>query len=468
MSNNLEISRKKIRELDRKILILINERLNVAERIGDTKKKSNLSPINLKVEKSVLDNSLQISKTIGLSEEFSKKIINILISQSLKVQGITSEGRSKYLYGVFEKAKEMTSKGEKLIRLEIGEPNFLCPPSVKEAARKALTTNEKTGYVSAAGIKELREAVANKVNQTHELEISPNQILITPGGKFGVFAGILTTVSEVNRLLLIEPYWPVYEECAILARTRIDRIHTVLDNSWKIDLEKIKEAFNAGTKLLILCNPSNPTGNIIPEDELKSIVELANDNNVTILADEVYDVYAFKPFKSILETSCNDFIYIQSFSKRYGMTGWRVGYAISSPTTIKKMQKMMQISATCVPEFVQKAAIKALETDDATLTKFSKTMKKRVEIASKELNDSPLSYKKPDGGMYIFPRVNIEKFNSQDFALKLLAEQKVAVSPGQAFGDYPRHFRISLGGSEEDIKEGIHRIVKMIEKWQDG
>ena len=468
MSNNLEISRKKIRELDRKILILINERLNVAERIGDTKKKSKLSPINLKVEKSVLDNSLQISKTIGLSEEFSKKIINILISQSLKVQGITSEGRSKYLYGVFEKAKEMTSKGEKLIRLEIGEPNFLCPPSVKEAARKALTTNEKIGYVSAAGIKELREAVVNKVNQTHELEISPNQILITPGGKFGVFAGILTTVSEVNRLLLIEPYWPVYEECAILARTRIDRIHTVLDNSWKIDLEKIKEAFNAGTKLLILCNPSNPTGNIIPEDELKSIVELANDNNVTILADEVYDVYAFKPFKSILETSCNDFIYIQSFSKRYGMTGWRVGYAISSPTTIKKMQKMMQISATCVPEFVQKAAIKALETDDATLTKFSKTMKKRVEIASKELNDSPLSYKKPDGGMYIFPRVNIEEFNSQDFALKLLAEQKVAVSPGQAFGDYPRHFRISLGGSEEDIKEGIHRIVKMIEKWQDG
>ncbi|MCK4243709.1 aminotransferase class I/II-fold pyridoxal phosphate-dependent enzyme [Candidatus Bathyarchaeota archaeon] len=468
MSNNLEISRKKIRELDRKILILINERLNVAERIGDTKKKSNLSPINLKVEKSVLDNSLQISKTIGLSEEFSKKIINILISQSLKVQGITSEGRSKYLYGVFEKAKEMTSKGEKLIRLEIGEPNFLCPPSVKEAARKALTTNEKIGYVSAAGTKELREAVANKVNQTHKLEISPNQILITPGGKFGVFAGILTTVSEVNRLLLIEPYWPVYEECAILARTRIDRIHTVLDNSWKIDLEKIKEAFNAGTKLLILCNPSNPTGNIIPEDELKSIVELANDNNVTILADEVYDVYAFKPFKSILETSCNDFIYIQSFSKRYGMTGWRVGYAISSPTTIKKMQKMMQISATCVPEFVQKAAIKALETDDATLTKFSKTMKKRVEIASKELDDSPLSYKKPDGGMYIFPRVNIEKFNSQDFALKLLAEQKVAVSPGQAFGDYTRYFRISLGGSEEDIKEGIHRIVKMIEKWQDG
>ncbi len=467
MSNNLEISRKKIRELDKKILSLIKERLDVAKRIGDTKKKNGLSPINLKVEKKVVDNSLQMGKTIGLNEEFSKKIINMLISESLKVQGIISEGRSKYLYGVFEKAREMMSKGDKLIRLEIGEPNFQSPTPVKEAAKKALTTNEKIGYVSSVGIKELREAVANKVNQTYKLEITPNHVLITPGGKFGVFASILTTVSEVNRLLLIEPYWPVYEECAILARTRIDRIHTVLDNGWKIDVEKIKEAFDTGTKLLILCNPSNPTGNIIPEDELKSIVELANDNNVTILTDEVYDAYTFKPFRSILETSCENYIYIQSFSKRYGMTGWRVGYAISSPETIKKMQKIMQISATCVPEFIQKAAIEALEIDDATLAMFSETIKKRVEIASKELDDSPLSYKKPDGGMYIFPRVNIEKFNSQDFALKLLSDQKVAVSPGQAFGDYPRHFRISLGGSEEDIKEGIHRIVKMIEKWQD-
>lgn len=430
------------------------------------KREEGLPIEDLETEKKVLENGLTHSEDLGLDKDFTKKIINTLISESLKIQGLESQGRSKHLYGVFEKANELISKGKKLIRLEIGEPNFLCHPSVKEAAIEALKTNKKIGYVSSAGIIELRENIAEKVNESYGTSVSPNQILMTPGGKFGVFSGILTSISEADRILLVEPYWPVYEECAIFARARIDRIHTVLDEEWRIDLEEVEEAFETGTKLMVLCNPSNPTGKITAADELEAIVELANEKNVTILADEVYDAYTFKPFRSILETECNNFIYIQSFSKRYGMTGWRVGYAVSDVNTVKRMQKVMQISATCIPEFVQIAAIKALEIEDEILKKYSEAMRNRVEIASRGLKSPSVSFKKPDGGMYVFPRGNVEGFDSREFAMKLLSEEKVTISPGLAFGEYPEHFRISLGGNEEDIREGIKRIVKMIEKWK--
>ncbi len=466
MSGSLEEDRRSIREVDDEILRLIKRRLELAEKIGKKKKEQDLSTVDLRVEKNVIKEALRLGKELGLNEEFTGKVMNLLISEALRAQGRLTQGRSGYLYGMFEKVQELESQGEKVVKLNVGEPDFQCLPTVKAAAREALGEEKDVKYVSAAGIKELRESIASMIRQKHGLKINPNQVFVTLGGKFAVFAGVLASVSESSRVLLIEPYWPVYEECALVAKTRIDYVHTVLEEDWNIDLQKIKEAFDAGTKLMILCNPSNPTGKIIPKEELEKIVELANKRNVTILSDEVYDAYAFSPFTSILGTSCDNFIYVNSFSKKYGMTGWRVGYAISSPQTILRMQKIMQISATCVPEFVQMAALKALTIDEKTVATFSETMRRRVGIACDTLRGLPLGFKKPDGGMYIFPEAKCEDFNSNDFALKLLSTQKVAVAPGEAFGDYPRCFRISLGTSEENIKIGIERIGKMLEKWK--
>ena len=213
--------------------------------------------------------------------------------------------------------------------------------------------------------------------------------------------------------------------------------------------------------MIIINNPNNPTGIVYGRDTVKGIVELALDHDLIILSDEVYSELAPPGFESILNYPECKSIYIQSFSKTYGMTGFRVGYAVSSPEIIRGMARLQSLTVTSVPEFIQYAALEALKCQEEA-EKYRELTEKRIEVACKELDKLPVKYKRPEGAFYIFPRIEKEGFDSVPFAWKLLREKGVCVTPGTAFGKYPAHIRISIPLKEETIKEGIKKIGELL------
>ena len=467
MSEKLKKYRKEIADIDSQVLKLVNERLRIAEKIGEIKKQQNIAVTNLKVEADVIDRSVKLAQQIGLDEASATKLMNILISESANIQGGVQKDRSVFLYDVFEKVKSLQAKGEKIIRLDVGEPDLSSPVELKDALKDALYGSSFVGYASSKGLKELREAIADNLNQTYGVNIDAEQVLITQGGKFAIFSAILSMVSPGDHVAISEPMWPVYGSCVRLANGRIDAIHTRFEDSWDIDMKRVEEAFTVKPKFFILCSPSNPTGKVFSEKQLRELAQLSEKKGTYLLADEVYCAYSTVPFKSILQVTDSNFVYINSFSKRYGMTGWRIGYAISDVKTIAKMQSLIQVSVTCVPDFIQRAALKALTMSQAPFDTFAQNMRLRIDVACKELDRLPLSYIRPDGGMYVFPKAEFKNFNSNDFAHKLLEEEKVAVAPGEAFGSYPDHFRISLGTDVVEIQSGIRKLDKAIGRWQE-
>lgn len=467
MDEKITCYRKDIVEIDSQILQLVKIRMQKAKQIGEIKKRLNLPATNLKVEAEVIDHSLKLAEEIGLDKNFSTKLISMLIAEAVKIQEDSPKDRTIFLYDMFEKVKRLEAVGTKIIRLEVGEPNLPSPVELKDALTEDLYRNSFIRYASSQGLRELRETIAENLNQTYGTEIDEKQILITNGGKFAIFSAILSMISPGDHATIPEPTWPVYKRCVQFINGRVDRIHTRFEDSWDIDINEVEETSNIKPKLLILCNPNNPTGKVLSEKLLRNLVQLAKTKGIYLLVDEVYHAYSAVPFKSILQVADSNFIYANSFSKQYGMTGWRIGYAISDPKTIAKMQKLLQISITCVPEFIQRAALKALKMQQDPFNAFAEEMKQRIDLACSELNKLPLHYTKPDGGMYVFPKVEYESFHSYHFANKLLKEEKVAIIPGEAFGDYPKHFRISLGTSVNDIRLGIQRIGKVINEWQE-
>lgn len=468
MGEELARYRKEIAEIDSQILKLAKARLQKAKEIGEVKRRRKLPLVDLKAEAEVVERSLKLGKEIGLDEALTGKLVGMLITKAVEAQGGLAKNRASLLYDLFEKVKGLEAKGEKVIRLDVGEPDLSSPVELKDALRDALYGSSFIGYASSKGVKELREAIADDLNQRYGAGIDGEQVLITPGGKFAIFAAILTMVSPYDHVVIPEPTWPTYGNCVSLANGRVDVIHTRFEDRWDIDMGDVEAAFSVKPKLFILCSPNNPTGKVFPAKSLRELVKLAEKKGTYVLADEVYCSYAAVPFESVLQSANSNFIYINSFSKKYGMTGWRVGYAVSDAETIAKMLSFTQISVTCVPDFIQRAALKALKMEPEPYDAFAENMRRRIDTACKELDKLPFSYNRPDGGMYVFPKAKAESFDSNEFAYKLLAEEKVSVAPGEAFGDYPEHFRISLGTNLEDIRSGIRRMGKAISRWGKG
>lgn len=465
LKGDLETLRKLILEVDQQIFELAAKRFRLVARVSDHKKKQGLPVVNFHVEKEVVSRALELGETLDLPEGFSSKLINLLIQESVLAQAGNSTNRVTYLYDVADQVEELEAKGESIIKLDMGEPAFSTPPQVKEAASTSLLEKTRIGYSSSQGLPELRSAIATALSQKHDCAISAKQVLITPSGKFAVFAAIVSMISLGDRVLLPEPSWPVYENCTRLAGGRVDLIHTRLEDDWRLNMEQLEEALAVKPKLLVLCTPSNPTGKIVSETDLEEICRLAEAQGTVVLSDEAYSAYTFMTSTSILDVAASNFIYVDNFSKLYGLTGWRIGYAVSDLETTLRMKRLLQLSVACVPEFVQKAALNALTMNQEDVEAFSEEIGERIELACKELINYPLSFTRPEGGIYLFPRANIEGFDSRAFARTLLSKNKVAVVPGEAFGVYPEHFRLSLGTNKRDIKEGVKRIGALLEEW---
>ncbi len=408
--------------------------------------------------------TLEFSKH-GLSRDLARKFFSLLLEEKERLRGAGAPESGLKLREFASRALELQRMGKEVFRLELGEPDFTAPPSAVEAACKAIREGYSK-YGPANGIKELRAAIASKLSEKFNLDLKPDNVAITAGGTFGVYGSIEAVTELGDEVIVIEPAWPLYAHQVKWLGRRPKIIRTRFEENWD-PIEKIQEEISRLIKLIILNYPNNPTGKILDEKSMKAVIELAEDYGAWILSDEVYMDFCYRDgFESILKLGAERAIMINSFSKTWGMTGFRVGYVVSDPETAARVARAQNTAITCIPEFVQRAALAALN-DEVSAGKNIELIGMRLKTLYEELSKSKLiEVKPPEGAMYIFPRMNVENFDSWKFAWKLLEEKDVAIAPGACFGQsYDNHIRISAVLDEKPLREACRRIREAVEEY---
>ncbi len=448
--DELESNRKEVRAITLAIMELVKKRVELVKKIGNIKHKYNLDIIDTHAEEELRNSVIKFSNDIGLDKRIALRLLNVLLDESRRLQAKEVKDNITPTH-ILTRAKELEQKGKEIIHLEVGEPDLEPPSNIRDALNDVIN-NKRYRYTEPAGIRELRKAIADKFDTDYK------NVIITPGGRFGVYLAI-ALLNEEEDLIIIDPSWPAYKDCARLNNINVKSIRTELDNNWEVNVEELKNAINENTKMIILNYPNNPTGKILDNKTLDNIINIARENNLIILSDEVYSYYSFKDFKSVKEYEDINYIIISSFSKAYSMTGFRVGFAISNnQEIINKMIKHQSIALTCVPEPMQYAALKALDNDHRYYTNI---IKERIEFLSNKLSKMPVSFYKPDGGMYIFARVNKENFDSLKFAYNML-DHGLGITPGIAFGNYNDYIRISACAEINKLDLGLKILEESI------
>jgi aspartate aminotransferase len=377
----------------------------------------------------------------------------------------SKKSKDQILKDIVELTLRLTSQGKKITRFEIGEPNFPASPRVIKGLTETFSKNRIVSYGPAAGLPELRRALAGELSADHNTKIDPDQILITPGGRFATFATIASFVSDSQRVLIPQPAWPAYEECVDFIRGRVIPFNTTLDGRWEMDLGRLEAELSRRVRLMILNCPNNPTGKVMSKKKFGEIIDLAQRYETIVLSDEVYDKYAHAKPPSILESEGQNFVYINSFSKRFSLTGWRIAYLVTTKEKAMRIRHVIQTLVTCVPEFIQRAALVAIKSGRREAQHNINAIMKKVELTCQELSRIDVSFYKPEGTFYVFPKANKANFDSTRFAKQLLKQYHVSISPGQAFGNYPAFFRLAVSLPAAQIPGAIRAIGKAIDSW---
>ena len=438
--------RAKIDDVTLQMLKLLKERTEIARQIGQLKKNSGLSVFDERREDQLRSEVTELCKQIGLDESIGRKFLNFLLNESIKVQ---TDGKQTHLT-IFLKAKTLEQQGKKIIHMEVGEPDFMPSPVVKSALSEAYDKG-LVRYGPALGMPKLREALAQYCTKKFGSDTKPENILISPGGRFSVFLAISTLLNPGDEIIVIEPAWPAYRDCAIHAGVKVRTISTTLENNWDPSISEIEQTINSNTKMLVLNYPNNPTGKILSPKLQDQIIELAKKHDLYVLSDEIYSEYAFSDWKSVLANNYSKSIITQSFSKSHAMTGLRIGYTIADKNIIDKMVKLQALCITNVAEPIQYAALKALEIDTTPNTE---SIKSKIAVLVESAKKIGLQFNTPDGAMYLFAKVNKPGFDGLEFTNKLL-DHGVAVAPGDGFGRYRGFIRISACQDENKLKEGM-------------
>ncbi|MCK4884479.1 aminotransferase class I/II-fold pyridoxal phosphate-dependent enzyme, partial [Candidatus Bathyarchaeota archaeon] len=298
------------------------------------------------------------------------------------------------LYEISEKAIQLENQGKKMIKFNLGDPDMPTPPEIIAAAYKAMKQG-KTKYSSAAGEKKLREELAS----IHV--VSADNVVITTGSKWAVFSLMFLLMKRGENVVVPSPHWTSYELAARRVGAELRFLRGDLESDWKIDAEKLGNLIDEKTRLVIVNSPSNPTSKVVDEKTFSEIVQIAKSKGVTVLSDEVYSDISFVKAKSILDFG-KDQILVNSFSKIFAMTGWRIGYAIVEKELAQKMIKLNQITTTCVPAFIQYGALKGLESRKKIADKIREQFRLRADLAINILSKVKMKFSRPDAPFYLF------------------------------------------------------------------
>lgn len=434
-------------EVTLKMIQLLKDRTDIAKKIGEIKKNIGKGITDEGREENLREKVITLCKDIELDKTIATKFLNFLLNESVKVQ---SNNKPSHL-SIFLKAKTLEEQGKKIIHMEVGELDFP-PPKIVKNALEEVYDKGFLKYGQAKGLPIFREAIAKYISKKFKIDITKDNIIVSPGARFSIYTAISTLLDPGDEMIVIEPAWPAYKDCALNAGIKVRTINTTFENRWEPSLEQIKKTINSNTKMIVLNYPNNPTGKILNEKLQDDIMQLVQKNNLYVLSDEIYSDYAKTRWKSVLNYNYEKSIVTQSFSKSHAMTGFRVGYGIADVKIIEKMVKLQALCLTNVSEPIQYIAMKALEADISNNTN---TVQKRLDVLVNKAKELGLDFVIPDGAMYIFARINKEGFDGVQFANSAL-EKGLAVAPGEGFGDYKNFIRLSACQNEKSLVEGMN------------
>ncbi len=362
---------------------------------------------------------------------------------------------------------DIVSEMPDAISLGVGEPDFETPWHIVDEGIYSLERG-RTYYTSNSGLMELRQEICKWYLRKYEVDMDPaTECLITVGGSEGIDLAVRAITNPGDEVIIPEPSYVSYVPCASLAGAVPVTIDLKDENRFKLTAEELSQAITPNTKLLILSYPNNPTGAIMTEEDLIPIAKLCVENDIYVISDEIYSelTYTEEPHCSIasLPGMRDRTIVINGFSKAYAMTGWRLGYALAPHDITKLMTKIHQFCIMCAPTTSQYAAIEALREGDKDIAVMRKSYDERRRYLIKRLNDMGMPAFEPEGAFYIFPSIKRFGMSSDEFATKLLEREKLAVVPGNAFGDSGEGFvRISYAYSIDQLREALDRIEHFI------
>ncbi len=388
--------------------------------------------------------------------EFSERVLRVQPSQTLVITA---------------KAAELRKKGIDVIGFGAGEPDFDTPDFVKEAAIKALKEG-KTKYTPAAGIPELREGIAKRLREKNNIDYRPSEVVVTPGAKMALYEVFAILLNPGDEVIVPAPYWVSYTEQIKLCDGKPVIVEMSEDNGFVLTADLVESAITDRTKALVLNTPSNPTGAVIPEEELKKIAEVCLKHNVMIISDECYEEFCYEgkhvSIASISEEVRKITFTINAFSKAYSMTGWRIGWVAAPEDYIKKINIVQSQTISNPTSFAQYGALAALEDKGKFPAMMKEEFKKRRDfVLSEFLSIEGITCPEPKGAFYVFPNISAyikgDIKNDIDFTTFLLEEAKVAVVPGSAFGK-EGYIRLSYATSMDNLKEGMRRIKEALKK----
>ncbi|MEE9610686.1 MAG: aminotransferase class I/II-fold pyridoxal phosphate-dependent enzyme, partial [Desulfatiglandales bacterium] len=355
---------------------------------------------------------------------------------------------------------------EDVISLGVGEPDFVTPWHIREASMYALEKGY-TMYTSNYGMLELREEISKHLKKEYKLDYDPeSEILVTVGVSEGFDLAVRAITQPGEETIIPEPSYVSYKPCVSLAGGKPMPVATKVEDSFKVKSKAIEDAITNKSKAIVLNYPNNPTGATMNKNELEAVAKVAEDNDLLVISDEVYDKLTYDGkhtcFAS-LDGMKERTILLNGFSKAYAMTGWRIGYACGDSEIIEGMMKIHQYSMLCAPITGQMAAIEALRHGEREMKQMMKMYDRRRKLIVKRLNDMGLTCFEPKGAFYAFPSIAASGLSSEEFSEGLLKKEKVAVVPGNVFGDSGEGFiRCSYAASIEEINNAMDRMEKFL------
>ncbi len=386
----------------------------------------------------------------------------------LRLAGRMARLGTETAFEVLNKARALERQGREIIHLEIGEPDFQTPSNIVDAGIDALRKGW-THYGPSAGLPELRQAIAQEVSQSRHVQVSPDEVVVVPGGKPIIFFSLLALADTGDEVIYPNPGFPIYESMIRYVGAKPVPIRLREEKDFRLDVDELASLINDRTRLIILNSPQNPTGGVLPQRDVEEIAEAIGDRNIFVLSDEIYSRLIFEG-RHFSIMSLPDFrertILLDGFSKTYAMTGWRMGYGVMRPDLATHMTRLMTNSNSCTASFTQVAGVEALRGDQASVDRMRDEFQRRRDVFVAGLNQiKGFSCRLPKGAFYAFPNITKTGWPSKKLADALLEEAGVACLSGTSFGEYGEgYLRFSVANSLENLQKALDKIQSWISK----